>query len=247
MPDVPVLKWLRSYPKNAKMKLRYLGRLLLILLLFLVSLPASIAHAEVNTDVTTLFTYQGSLSEQDEPATGFYDLRFTLFDALTTDWKCILLRLQDWLTGQWSQEEFEMFTDQSRNLDRPMQNHKKIASGRTGRQQARQLSNRRVRLCILLLFGLLWAVAPARVTHAQIDRTITKFVVAGGGGGSTSNSSRFTVTGTSGQPEAGLLAGGRFAVIGGFWSPAEVMALGINEMFSIFMPVIVSETGSDTQ
>jgi hypothetical protein len=65
------------------MKLSYLRRLLLILLLFLVSLPASIAHAEVDTNVTTLFTYQGSLFEQDEPVTGFYDLQFSLFDALT--------------------------------------------------------------------------------------------------------------------------------------------------------------------
>jgi hypothetical protein len=139
-----------------------------------------------------------------------------------------------------------MFTDRARKLDMTMQNRKKLTKGRTGRQQAHQLSNKLVRLFILLLFGLLWAVAPARITHAQIDRTITKFVIAGGGG-STSNSSRFTVTGTSGQPEAGLLSGGRFAVIGGFWSPTEVTALGEDEKFIIFMPVIVSETGNGTQ
>ena len=49
----------------------------------------------------------------------------------------------------------------------------------------------------------------------------------GGGGASTSNDRRFTITGTAGQPDAGLSASndGQFAVEGGFWS-GEIIFCG---------------------
>lgn len=38
------------------------------------------------------------------------------------------------------------------------------------------------------------------------------------GGGGTSTGGVFSVTGTIGQPDAGTMSGGNFALVGGFWS-----------------------------
>ena len=51
--------------------------------------------------------------------------------------------------------------------------------------------------------------------------TVSPSVIAGGGG--TSTGGVFRVSGTIGQPAAGNLAGGSFAIQGGFWGSAEVV------------------------
>ena len=38
------------------------------------------------------------------------------------------------------------------------------------------------------------------------------------GGGGTSSGGTFSVTGTIGQPDAGVLTGGNYTLVGGFWS-----------------------------
>ena len=57
--------------------------------------------------------------------------------------------------------------------------------------------------------------------------------VDGGGGGS--ESTRFGLAGTIGQPDAGLAQGERFAVIGGFWAPAGAERVPPG---SVFIPIV---------
>lgn len=64
-----------------------------------------------------------------------------------------------------------------------------------------------------LLFG---AVILA---HAQ-TYNISWYKIAGGGGsssGTTTNGTTYAVNGTIGQPDAGYLTGGNYAITGGFW------------------------------
>jgi hypothetical protein len=51
--------------------------------------------------------------------------------------------------------------------------------------------------------------------------TIDWFTVDGGGG--TSTGGVYAVSGTLGQPDAGAMAGGTFALTGGFWSMADAV------------------------
>lgn len=46
--------------------------------------------------------------------------------------------------------------------------------------------------------------------------SIDWFTIDGGGG--TSAGGAYALSGTSGQPDAGLMTGGNFAIAGGFWS-----------------------------
>jgi hypothetical protein len=68
--------------------------------------------------------------------------------------------------------------------------------------------------CLVLL-----AVVPA---HAQYS--IDWFTLDGGGGTSSGNS--FTLTGTIGQPDAGILSGGNYTLQGGFWPGIVVPSTG---------------------
>lgn len=59
-----------------------------------------------------------------------------------------------------------------------------------------------------MIFGWAWVCA------AQ-SPTLGWFTVDGGGG--TSSSGQYSVSGTIGQPDAGTMSGGRYAIEGGFW------------------------------
>lgn len=66
----------------------------------------------------------------------------------------------------------------------------------------------------------------AGVAHAQ-NLSVNWFTIDGGGG--TSAGGRYSVSGTAGQPDAGVLNGGAYAVDGGFWSFAsETLALSVS-------------------
>jgi hypothetical protein len=69
-------------------------------------------------------------------------------------------------------------------------------------------------ITILLLFLtiLLFFSNPA---HAQ-SFAIPWWTVDGGGG--TSTGGGYTLSGTIGQPDAGMMTGGGYSLIGGFWS-----------------------------
>jgi hypothetical protein len=71
-----------------------------------------------------------------------------------------------------------------------------------------------------LLTILLLAAFVVRAQQYSID----SFKIAGGGG--TSTNGQYTVSGTIGQPDAGMaMSGGNFSVSGGFWSLISVVQL----------------------
>lgn len=72
-----------------------------------------------------------------------------------------------------------------------------------------------------------WTIITASIlvfaipSATQGQNTISPFVIAGGGGVSQGGSSK--ITGTIGQPDAGVLEGGNSRILGGFW-PAAVQS-----------------------
>jgi hypothetical protein len=59
----------------------------------------------------------------------------------------------------------------------------------------------------------------ARATHAQ---TSDNWWTVDGGGGKSAGGS-FILTGTAGQPDAGMMTGGGFYLRGGFWGPVATL------------------------
>ncbi len=55
------------------------------------------------------------------------------------------------------------------------------------------------------------------------------------GGGSTSSGGGYTLTGTIGQPDAGVLAGGGYALAGGFWGGAAAGAV----QHHLYLPLVL--------
>ena len=64
--------------------------------------------------------------------------------------------------------------------------------------------------------ALSFVVLVATASSASAQLSISWFTIDGGGG--TSAGGAFTLSGTIGQPDAGVLTGGTFAVNGGFWA-----------------------------
>src|SRR5512136_1880194 len=56
----------------------------------------------------------------------------------------------------------------------------------------------------------------AGMAQAQTNFTVDWFTIDGGGGTSTGGS--YTVSGTIGQPDAGVMSGGQYSVTGGYWA-----------------------------
>ena len=69
----------------------------------------------------------------------------------------------------------------------------------------------------VLLTGLL----ALNALGVSADFAIDWFTVDGGGG--TSSGGQFSVSGTIGQPDAGLLSGGQFSLAGGVWSAISIV------------------------
>src|SRR3989442_1215290 len=70
---------------------------------------------------------------------------------------------------------------------------------------------KRIRFLFALVFTLL-----AFATHIPAQNfAIDWFTIDGGGGVSTGGV--YSVSGTIGQPDAGVLSGGAYTVVGGFW------------------------------
>jgi hypothetical protein len=66
--------------------------------------------------------------------------------------------------------------------------------------------------------------------HAQ-SYAITWWTVDGGGG--TSTGGGYTLSGTIGQPDAGVLSGGGYTLTGGFW--------GVDVQRFIYLPLIFKD------
>jgi hypothetical protein len=71
----------------------------------------------------------------------------------------------------------------------------------------------------LIVVLTLTALSLAGTAHAQFG--INSFTIDGGGGQSAGGV--FKVSGTIGQPDAGILEGGGFKLQGGFWSAISVV------------------------
>lgn len=71
-----------------------------------------------------------------------------------------------------------------------------------------------------------YAQPPAAPRAASYE--ITRYTIDGGGGTSTSTSPAYTLTGTMGQPDAGVLANAPYSLAGGFWLPLELFGHPIN-------------------
>lgn len=60
---------------------------------------------------------------------------------------------------------------------------------------------------------------------------ISWYKIAGGGG--TSSGSNFTLSGTIGQPDAGVMSGGTYAISGGFWGIYSVVQMPGSPLLTI--------------
>src|ERR1051325_7340389 len=87
---------------------------------------------------------------------------------------------------------------------------------------------------ILAVFLSALAVSNASAQSYSIDW----FTVDGGGG--TSTGGVYSVSGTIGQPDAGVMSGGNFSITGGFWSLLSVVQTPGAPTLAIFL------TGTNT-
>ena len=75
-------------------------------------------------------------------------------------------------------------------------------------------------ILVAVLLGLL-IVLSSTLAHAQDGYEVSWWTVDGGGQ-SVSSEGRYTLGGTAGQCDAGILEGGGYTLVGGFWSGAKV-------------------------
>ena len=73
------------------------------------------------------------------------------------------------------------------------------------------------RVLVLLVLLLLCATIASALVAAPAALSVPWWTVDGGG--STSKGGQFALSGTAGQPDAGLMAGGPYSLYGGFWNP----------------------------
>src|SRR5215831_17931849 len=81
---------------------------------------------------------------------------------------------------------------------------------------------------IILLVSSLVLAFSARAQNYSIDW----FTIDGGGG--TSTGGVFSVTGTIGQPDAGHMSGGSYAIDGGFWGIIGAVQLPGSPTLNVF-------------
>ena len=79
-----------------------------------------------------------------------------------------------------------------------------------------------VALALALVVGVAFAMSSYEIPWFTVDS----------GGATTSAGGDFTLGGTAGQPDAGALSGGGYALSGGFWPGAEVLLYA-------YLPVIM--------
>ena len=85
---------------------------------------------------------------------------------------------------------------------------------------------KKIVLMLTLLGGVLLAFSP--VVQAQ-PYAITWWTIDGGGG--TSSGGGYSLSGTIGQPDAGVMSGGLYTLTGGFW--------GLEPIHLIYLPLIL--------
>jgi len=80
-------------------------------------------------------------------------------------------------------------------------------------------------LCGLLVAGVAWA------SNASYDLT---WWTVDGGGQTLSSGGGYTLGGTAGQPDPGLLTGGGYALGGGFWGGGAAAV-----KYTIYLPLVL--------
>jgi len=85
-------------------------------------------------------------------------------------------------------------------------------------RNANEINVLKTRPLFALGFGLLLA---GGVTARAQSYAIDWFTIDGGGG--TSTGGVYSVSGTIGQPDAGIMSGGNYSLTGGFWSLLSVV------------------------
>jgi hypothetical protein len=85
-------------------------------------------------------------------------------------------------------------------------------------------------LLFCLVAGLL--LTTAALTSASQGYDLSWWTVDGGGG-SLGSEGGYSLSGTAGQPDAGLLAGSEYALGGGFWGGGTLAAV-----YKIYLPLV---------
>ncbi len=105
----------------------------------------------------------------------------------------------------------------------------KVANPETPRgdvhTQRSLMQSPKIRPILTVLAWLAFAILNPQLwtAHAQ-QYAIDWFTINGGGG--TSTGGLYTVTGTVGQPDAGVMSGGPYSLTGGFWALSAVQTPG---------------------
>ena len=92
---------------------------------------------------------------------------------------------------------------------------------------------------ILILFVTLILLLPVTVTLAQSGGGYDlSWSSVDGGGYTFSSGGAYTLGGTVGQPDAGLLSGGNYTLGGGFWGGGAAAAME----YEIYLPLVLRNT-----
>ena len=86
-----------------------------------------------------------------------------------------------------------------------------------------------------LLIGLGVLLALTLIAAVVVNGYDLSWWTADGGGGTFSSGGSYSLGGTVGQPDAGLLAGGDYTLGGGFWGGGEVH----QPAHRIYLPITV--------
>ena len=91
------------------------------------------------------------------------------------------------------------------------------------------------RLSMLNVTTLILLLAFSVVAAQTGDFDLVWHTIDGGGGTSTGGD-RFALSGTIGQPDAGKMSGGAYALHGGFWPAIAAPGVGGN---TVYLPLIL--------
>ena len=94
-----------------------------------------------------------------------------------------------------------------------------------------QRKQQKILLAVIVISILVFASVPVFAQSANLE--ILWFSIDGGGSTSSSGGG-YSLSGTIGQPDAGVISGGNFTVQGGFWNTDSA-----NNLLEILLPVVV--------
>ena len=98
----------------------------------------------------------------------------------------------------------------------------------------RRFSNGKT-LALLLAIGVLLLLTLPVLAQSGGIYDLSWYTIDGGGG-TFSTGGGFSLGGTIGQPDAGVMAGGDYTLAGGFWGGGEMLPPSLNQ---IYLPLLV--------